>query len=257
MAAHPAGARLRKRQHGQLNVIGGGQRIVHQADGGRIHQIFRILQHNHAIGLPASPLVALHRGIEPVEAVRLGGRPVMRQHDQPYARIVCRDCGGGFQRGGIVAIAADIDRDIALRPCAQSVAHHRPDNGRFLPCRNEHGGAAHQRAGVPLPALHPLRLPPARQAQRQPAQIDQKFVKRSDQEEKAGKQQQLALDQHEPFKQTPRAKLHPRNGPPPFTCRKATAPVKKRNPASPDSKRACIANWNRGGSTAELRRSQA
>ena len=116
MAADPAGMALRQGQHGKLDEGVILDSPVEQADGGRINDIFRVVEHHHPVGLPATPLVQFDRAIETIETIGLGRRTVALKNDEPQPRIAARPSDCRFQRRRIVAIDPDIDSQIALFP---------------------------------------------------------------------------------------------------------------------------------------------
>jgi hypothetical protein len=89
--------------------------------------------------MDAEGLVLDKRCIEPVEAVRLGCGALAIVHDDTQPRIAGRR-DHRRQRARIIAIATGIDAQLVLRPGAQGVRQHRPNDRGFLPRRDEHGG---------------------------------------------------------------------------------------------------------------------
>lgn len=115
---------------------------IEQGQTGGIHHILCIVQQHHAALLALADLIFLEREIEPVEAIRLGRRPGRIVNDQPHPGVPCSRIEDSTNCRRIVAIAADVDRPVFLRPDLEGVGNRWPDNRRFLPSGNQNRRSA-------------------------------------------------------------------------------------------------------------------
>lgn len=180
MAADPARFGVGQRQYGQLDQRGALDQPVEQAKLERVDEILGIVKHDRLGARRAGGLVLAERGMEMIEAVGLGGRPVGGDEHGPHARIGdARDCRGG---GGVVAIMTDVEPVVVMLIAREGRAQHLFDHRRLVPRRDEHrqpsgpvggrerGGERSREAGV-----DGQRAPPR---SREVDQVDEQVVER-------------------------------------------------------------------------------
>ena len=199
MASDPARLRLRFGAHRQLHEIAQHQRRVDRLERGGMYHVLGIVQHNAGKGAARAGLVRFQRAVQAIEAIGLGGRPVGTVDHDPHPRIAPGRSAGRRQGGGIVAIATDIDHQIALRPGRQHVRQCRAYHRRFLEGGDQHCGPARQWLCA-IADRQPRGAPPTGQAQPQPGQVNRELVDQADAQPEGGKGQQLVLEQHQRFK---------------------------------------------------------
>ena len=103
-----------------------------------MNHVFRIVQ-DHAGERSAKALFISGKcTVQAVEAIGLGGGAENTVNHNPHPWIQCCRRTGRCNRRRIVAIAADVDRQIALRPYGKHVAHGKTDYRRLLKGRDEY-----------------------------------------------------------------------------------------------------------------------
>jgi len=199
VAADEARRTLCLGQDGQLHEVRVVDRAVEQAERRRIDHVLGIVQRDQPERAPAAPLVFLECGIEHVEAVGLGGRAVAFDRHQPQARIAVRAVQG--RRGGrrVVAVAADIEAQLGLRPGGQGMGDREPDHPFLVPRGDQDRGRPRQGAFARVAPVDSPALRATGQPQPDPHQVDDEFVERADEKEHCGEQQKLVLDERQPF----------------------------------------------------------
>ena len=183
----------------QLHEIGVVDRTVEQSERRRIDHVLGVVQHDQAELAPVPSFVLFEGRIEQVEAVGLRGRAIAVDHDQPHARVVTGSTDDGFRRRRIVAVAADIEAQLGLRPGGQRMGDGEADHPILVP-RGDHYRSQPSKCALAL--LAPVNAPALRaagQPQPDPDPVDRQFVERADQEEHRGKEQQFTLDERQPF----------------------------------------------------------
>ena len=202
MSRDPARIGLRFGPHRQLDKIAHHQRRVDRLQGARVHHVLGIVEQYAGIVARAARFITAQRAVQTVKAIGLGGRPSIAQQHQPDPLVSPNPRNRGGQSSGIVAITADVDRQVALRPGRQHVRNRRPDHRAFAIGRDQDrrrprqglGPIAHRQASGP-------RL--AAQFQPQPSQVDGKFIQQPDAEPKGREGQQFALNQQQPVDYVP------------------------------------------------------
>lgn len=174
---------LDDRLHRQLRESRAARdRDIQQSEPCGIDEILRIVENDHRETFAHAPFVGAQRTIEAVEAIGLGLGPVAIMDHDPQPVVSRRRVHRGSYRLGIVAIAADIDAQIRLRPGREHVRERFTDDGGFGPGRDENRRAAAQPARAQFIAIETRSLCPAVQPEPQPDQIDRDVVDRPDQE---------------------------------------------------------------------------
>ena len=175
--------------------------LVQQAERGGIDHVFRIVEHQHGEPLPAAFFIEHQRGVKAVEAIGLGGRPVMAEDHQPQPRIPARRGNRRAKGGRIVTVAADIKAQRLLRPGGEEVVDRLADHRCLAPGGDQHGDrprnrpCPQRRAVAAQGGSAPCRLQP------QPRRIHRQIIKRTDQEKHASEQQQFVLQEGEALPQ--------------------------------------------------------
>lgn len=190
LLGEPAAVGMGKRLDRQLREVGpGSDRLVEQAEPGGIDQVLGIVEHHHREATACTRLVGHHRRIETVEAIGLGARPVAVVNHQSQPRIAPGRGDRGGERGGIVAVAADVKPQGRLRPAPEEMRDGVADHRRLLPRRHQHRGRFVKRAVAQRGAVAKGGLCPPGQAKPQPQRIDRDIISGADQEEDPGEQQ--------------------------------------------------------------------
>lgn len=167
--------------------------LVEQPECGGIDHVLRIMEHHHREAPARARLVGDERGIETVEAIGLGARPVAVMDHEAQARIALRRRARRRQCRGIVAVAADIEPHGGLRPAGEKMGDGIADHRGLVPGGDDHRRRAMQRTVHQRGALAQRGFRAACRAQPQPQRIHGEVVGRADQEEDPGKQQQFML----------------------------------------------------------------
>ena len=194
--------------HRQLHKIAAGQLGIDRFERGGVDHVFSVVKQHGSKADTAAPLVGAERGVEPVEAIGLGGGSVRAVDDQPDPRIIPGPVARRGQGRGVVDIAPDIDPQGLLRPGLQHVGHRGGDHRAFLKRRDQHRGRPRQRpltiAGAQAPGLGAPGQP-----QPQPREIEREFIGQPDAEPECGESQQLALERQQPVQRrvNPRSRL--------------------------------------------------
>ena len=196
VSGNPRRIRLRFGPHGNLDEIHFLQSLGHGRQRCRVNHVFRIVQDDSGKTQADACLVLAERGIDAVKAICLGRRAGSVMNDKAQAGIALPSGGGGGNRRRIVAVTADIEPQLPLRPDAKGVGDHHPDHFGFLPGRHHHGNRARQIALVigngsdlARSAGQPRRQPPP-----YPDKVDRQFVERAEDEPERCEQQQFVLD---------------------------------------------------------------
>jgi hypothetical protein len=197
VAADPARIGVEFRAHRQLDEIVAGQLGVDRLERGGMDHVLGIVEQHRGEAAAAAGLVGAHRGVEPVEAIGLGGRAVAPMDHQSHPGIVSRAGAGRVQRRGIVGIAADIDPQGRLRPGLEHVGDGGGDHRAFLERRDQYRRRSGQRS-LAVAGAQPPGFGPPGQPEPQPAEIERKLVDHADTEPECGKGEQLALERQQP-----------------------------------------------------------
>ncbi len=102
-------------------------------------QVFGVMHDDNAEAHVVTRLVVFHALIDPVEAIALGGGPVVRAGGNVDARVAARLRGDGADGGGVVGIDADEEVVITVLDGRQIMLQHAADDGVFVPQRDEDG----------------------------------------------------------------------------------------------------------------------
>ena len=107
----------------------------------------------------------------------------------------------GLKCGWIVAVDADIEAQIGLRPRLQHMRNCRGDDVGFLPGRHKDRKGSVQVAVLELGPLQARRCFPTGQPEPEPAAINREVIKRPHEEKDPGKQKQFMLEDCQPLPQ--------------------------------------------------------
>ena len=184
--------------HRQLHKIGrsdiGRQPLIHHAQREGMHHILGILQQHAGKAATRAGLVGGEGEVEAVEAIGLGGGAEAIVDHQPHPCVGPGGGHGGGDGGGIVAIAANVEAIIALRPGAEHMGDSGADHGIFVPGGDQHRHRAHKgdRDGA---SRKSWRAGTARDTQAQPDHIQRHFINHADDKPEQREKQKLALNQ--------------------------------------------------------------
>ena len=110
-----------------------------QLERQRVRHVLRIVDDEHRERDGRLPLEIQDRLVDPVQAVRLAGRPVVRADDPVNIGERLRHDVDLPVGGRIVRVRADEDVVVRVRDGLQDVADHPTDHGRLVPGRHHHG----------------------------------------------------------------------------------------------------------------------
>ena len=137
---NPARAGLQFGPHWQLHEITQHQCSIDRLQRGRMDHIFGIVQDHTGKAAARSRLIGSQCAVQTVEAIGLGSWSCDPVDNHPDPRVPLCRCAGGCKRGGIVAVTADINRQVPLRPGCQHMGDGGAHHGRFLKGRDQHRG---------------------------------------------------------------------------------------------------------------------
>ena len=151
VARNPARGRLRLRPDRELDEINRSQSHVDGCQRRRMDHILGIVEHHTAELDVAAQFIDAQRGIKPVEAIRFGRGSLPVMDYQSDAGIFADPGNRSGNRCRVIAVAANINAQLGLRPGRQRMSQRGANHRRFLPRRNQDRRPPDQRLGAIAP----------------------------------------------------------------------------------------------------------
>ncbi len=190
MPGNEPGFAVHQRQHGKLHDRITLDQPIEYAQFGRMHDVFRIVQHDRLDDESLAPRIREQRAPERIEAIGLGRGSGLVVDDHPDPVIRSPDSHDGIDRRLVVGINPDVDAVIGMIETGERGRQHRADHRDLVPCGNHDDDSPGQGGGRQMRQRQRAR-PPVPDSPGDIDKVDQQIVGSADQQSHRGEQRRL------------------------------------------------------------------